>query len=750
MNICWLYNVIAYGSHRKPMRWESLEDHPDGLTGSDLVVFCRAREMAARGHDVVLYCYNVGQSTEYDGVVVKDFEHWASDSETESFDVAISLSNPNPLALAAPETVRITERQVSEFGVDCDDGWADHVDVITCPSRTAVDVVSKPLPPEVRRKFRVLPNGCYPEQYGSEPKIAGRVAYASSPDRGLHWLMRCWPEIKRRAPHATLRIFYQALDSWLVNRCDDRWQGTEEWRRAHYVRYALERLKDFGVERASGSGGVSHRQIGIELERAEVMAYPASPMSFTETFSVATLEAAAAGAIPVICGTDALGEVHGKACPTVAPPMSARVAEFTDLVVRGLTDQAFREECVAKGRAHAAAHAWPILAERLERIIEDGLAAKRAPMEIRSLERPRFDLVLTEYAAGPAPIDLDDRMGESTSGGCREGFLGLVKALPARGYDVRAYSVFAKAEKRDGVDYRPLSEFAPWDRRDVLLAYYDTSPLIGVPPGSCLRIGSHHTFRPPAHAIEWTDVHVAPSQYTVDAMRPVYDQNVPWYVLPNAVPEGLPEWKPVAGRVIYHTSASRGLHHLLEMWPRIRASVPGATLHVVGAVTEWVKLVAEHETRQGIFARRIAEALGPAKAAGGLEMLGRLPRRQLLRELSEASCFAFPCEVVGPTETFSMSVMECLSIGVPVVMIPQDALGSVYVEPFNGPIARCRNLDEFKAELLYVLKDSQYPESLSESGKRFASKFTFANAAEVMDKIVRQHLPARERAEAAQ
>lgn len=728
--IAFLYSPSAFGTHRPPVDFDNPEAY--SLTGTDLICVNPARELARRGHKVDLYCHAAGELRSYDGVTVFDWRNWG-DKQADCYDVAIAISNPNALKHCSPSTVRLVNRQVSEFGIDCDDGWQNHVDFIMCPSRTACDVVSKPLDPVTQRKFRVLPNGCYPEQFGREQRVPGRVAYLSSPDRGLHWLLRCWPEIKRRVPEAHLRIYYYALRDWLEHRCQDMWRGTEEWRRAHYVKWALERLAPLGVEAV---GGIPHGEIAGALSEATVMAYPCDPMQFTETYSVATLEACAAGCVPVICGADALTEVHGKACPTVAPPMRDRVGDFTDLVVRGLTDEVWRRSVQERGRAHAEAHAWPVLAERLERIIDEAREAKR-PAAI-SLERPRFDLVLTEYAAGPQPIDLDDRMSESTSGGCREGFLGLVKAMGGRGYDVRAYSVFRRAVERVGVQYLPLSEYATAGKRDVLLAYYDTSPLINVPSGSCVRISSHHTFRPPAHAIEYTDVHVAPSQYTIDAMKPVYDQNVPWHVLPNAVADGMPKWAPVRGRVIYHTSVSRGLHHLLRMWPSIRAKVPDATLHVVGDVLPWVEQLKVYDTRQGHFARRVEARIETAREAGGFELLGRLPRRTLLRELSEASCFAFPCDVVGPTETFSVSVMECCAIGVPVVLQARDALGSIY----KGAVRFAHVTGDFADAVVSVLTDENEAAVWSESGRALARGYTFANAAHELDRIVRLYLPA--------
>src|ERR1019366_2700238 len=139
--------------------------------------------------------------------------------------------------------------------------------------------------------------------------------------------------------------------------------------------------------------------------------------------------------------------------------------------------------------------------------------------------------------------------------------MGLVRELPKLGYTVRAYSTFKHEQyyvESPNLLYAQIGKFRPDDKRDVLLAYYDTSPLVGV--SGCLRVASHHTFAIPCPgAFEWTDVNLAPSQYAVDVLRPVFDAKGEWAVMPNAIQPNLPPWRPVPGRCLFHTSPSRGL-----------------------------------------------------------------------------------------------------------------------------------------------------------------------------------------------
>jgi glycosyl transferase family 1 len=359
-----------------------------------------------------------------------------------------------------------------------------------------------------------------------------------------------------------------------------------------------------------------------------------------------------------------------------------------------------------------------------------------------------LDMVLTPDAAGHVCIDPADSSTEAMGGGSRAGFLGLAKAMARRGdYAVRAFTTFNKRRQViGGLECLRLDERVKSEHAQVSLAYYDTSPLMGCK--SDLRIASHHTLIPYLAAVNWIDVHTAPCAYAVEHLRRNFAPLAEWAVLPNAV-EGLDgiAWAPVPGRVIYHTSPDRGLHLLAEMWPHIRATVPGASLHVVGDMAEACNPQGTPERsvggRRAARLKRAIEALQAMPEAAGLTLCGRLPRAELLRELSEASCFAFPCSVVAPCETWSTSILESLVIGVPVVLAPQDALKSLwadYVNLVDTPTDAPEFQGVFASEVVRTLVDTDGARRMSERGRGVGALLTFDKSAEALDRIIQSNI----------
>jgi len=225
----------------------------------------------------------------------------------------------------------------------------------------------------------MVPNGWDPDMFPQVAKVPGRVIYASSPDRGLHWLLQQWPRIRREVPHATLRIFYN-FDSWADNIGAVRAAnpGVADFKELHhralYIMEAVRRLAGHGVEHCKA---VSRRQMAREFGEADCLGYPCDPVRYTETFCVTALEGCGTGAIPIMTDADALGDIFGGHAPLVRAPVSERLDEFTGSVVRALTDRGFQEEWRAKGAAFARGMRWADSAALLEPVIEEGLERKR-------------------------------------------------------------------------------------------------------------------------------------------------------------------------------------------------------------------------------------------------------------------------------------------------------------------------------------------------------------------------------------
>jgi hypothetical protein len=365
-------------------------------------------------------------------------------------------------------------------------------------------------------------------------------------------------------------------------------------------------------------------------------------------------------------------------------------------------------------------------------------------------------MILSADAAGGILTDPRDPTQQVGGGGSRAGYMGLTRALGRLGkYRVQAISTFRDRHlELEGVEYVPLTRMHEVDVPDACFAYFDTTPLIGSP--ARLRIASHHTLTP-HHTWCWNDVNLAPNHWTADWLKRQFRTFGEWRVVSNAV-EGLDGIvrDPKPGRVVYHGSPDRGLHLLLENWHLIREIVPDATLHVTGDVDEvcaWADnpRFTERDASGKVTRVRCYEAaravsmragLERAERAGGLKLLGRLSRPALLRQLAQACVFAYPAEVAAPCETWSISVHECLALGVPVVLSPVDALFAQWGDAVALHMGEARGgMPDFCRAVADVLTMPALRAEMEASGKRAAREYSFDRSARELDAVLEEFLP---------
>lgn len=384
MRIAFLYGKFSLGS--RPFDFDHLYTARRGLTGSELSYLEYALAMKDRGHDVLLGVGQPIEPREWRGLEVRPL---INPSLVADCDAVLAWNEPNLMRELPRGPLRVVNQQLNDFGY-CEPGWEEHVDIVTSPSAHHLEFLRKQAPNV--KAWDVLPNGCEPTQYvGDDSKrIPGRVIWASSADRGLHRLLEAWPTIKSRVPHASLRCFYNFTKNDF-----DEYEATSKHvhpdlleiaQRKRYIQYATQMLAGarWDVEHI---GSVGREQMREEFERAVVLGYPCDTIRYTEGFSVTSMEACASGCLPVLTDIDSLGHIYGEAVPMVrldGKPFGAEhMPAFIDLVCRGLTDEAWRAENVAKSRALAAKHAWPVLAERLDWLLSWALKARKGSSGVR-------------------------------------------------------------------------------------------------------------------------------------------------------------------------------------------------------------------------------------------------------------------------------------------------------------------------------------------------------------------------------
>ncbi len=356
---------------------------PRGMTGSEFGFLRIAEELSAMGHDVHLY--TMSSEKKHGECTVHEWREGVP--KVTDCDVVVSVNSPDDLRESTG--LRVCLYWINDFSM-CHVGFEEHVDLWCSPSqphyRQVFDnpkwrrVEVRPATPDGKAqynpdpaKWSVVELGCDPERYPPTEKVPGRVVYCSSPDRGLHWLLQEWPQIKRAVPHAHLKIFYR-LQPWIDGfKTVAYFPPIERLRaRALYIEDALQRMADpkWGI---TVCDSVSREQIEREMGNAEVLAYPCDTTSWSEGWSCATLEGCAARACPVILDCDALGEIYRDAVCVAA---KGDIPAWREHVIRMLTDRDARTEREVAAREFAENHTWRHTAERI--MVE---VAKRMPKE---------------------------------------------------------------------------------------------------------------------------------------------------------------------------------------------------------------------------------------------------------------------------------------------------------------------------------------------------------------------------------
>ena len=278
-----------------------------GLTGSEAAMIYLARYSATAGHEVVLYCPVVADC-EHAGVTFLNYRtHYPMLEQCEKADVVISWLTSDHTLRCRKSQLKVHSLQINDWGMNSDrKGDYPNVDVFVCVSEAHRDWLAKApwVPINFLERSEVIPNGVDCARFNSAPtRTPHKCLYTSSPDRGLHWLLYLWPEVRKTFPDATLNIYYE-IQRWIDGM---RAMGMEVGQRSRYIGERLNALRDHGV---IVHGPQSPDNIALRLLTADLFTYPCDTVSPTEGWSVSTLEAHAAGCFPVLTDCDALGEIY--------------------------------------------------------------------------------------------------------------------------------------------------------------------------------------------------------------------------------------------------------------------------------------------------------------------------------------------------------------------------------------------------------------------------------------------------------
>ena len=288
------------------------------LGGGETAMINIARELATLGNQVVVL-HDIARFGTYEGVDYLPSRLFADLVTQWEHDVLVSWDSPQAFRLCDRSKLHVMAYQLNDTQV----GVLDHaIDLYFHPSQWHADRYAS-LYPEISRVKQRYPitNGIDPIRYAQEvQRRPYSVIHSSSPDRGLHHLLRMWTRIKELEPKATLDVYYDTK-KWL-----DLVQDLIH--RGYYVNTGdrAQRLMDFMKAFSTWDSGVTfHGGVGQwKLAHAQlassVMVYPCDPVQPTEGFSMSCLEGITAGCYLVTSTADALSELWSSAPNTCLLP----------------------------------------------------------------------------------------------------------------------------------------------------------------------------------------------------------------------------------------------------------------------------------------------------------------------------------------------------------------------------------------------------------------------------------------------
>jgi glycosyltransferase involved in cell wall biosynthesis len=341
------------------MEWNG--DTPDNrpLGGSQSACIYLSRVLASHGHEMIIYNYTDGEPGMYSGVEYRHIKNMETDDNSD-VDVFMSIRDPRLYQIWNGTGIRILKIQ--------DDFNQPLPELLTNPAIRVNNhhylFVSKWQMKRLITTFQlperlclVHPNGFWKPNFPLEFSVptGNKLAYCSTPFRGLEELLDLFPEIRRQVPDAELHVFsdmkiYQYTDEKDQERCG----------------HIYAKLEQPGVV---NHGSVGQQQLAHELTKCKILAYP---NKFPETSCIAAMEAQAAGCVVVTSDLGALPETVGPHGAFISgkPGDESYNKHFINKCVKLLHRADLWEMQARKAHKWIQGNTWGRVAEQYEDMVE--------------------------------------------------------------------------------------------------------------------------------------------------------------------------------------------------------------------------------------------------------------------------------------------------------------------------------------------------------------------------------------------
>lgn len=227
-------------------------------------------------------------------------------------------------------------------------------------------------------------------------------------------------------------------------------------------------------------------------------------------------------------------------------------------------------------------------------------------------------------------------------GGSEEAVVYLSRELSKLGYEITVYNQRVDDYVDGSVTYKPWETFNPEDEFNIFIAWRNPmfapsleikAKLKAVDMHDC-PVGYQHVSK---KSIEYNDLFFFKSEYQRDMSSVPKEKCL---VINNGiVPEQFKvDWKKrQPHKVIFASSADRGLDTLLEVWPKVKKEIPDAELVWAYGWNSYDTIHKENDEK-----RRWKWQIILKMRQLGVKELGRLSHEDLAKEMASCSVWAYP------------------------------------------------------------------------------------------------------------
>lgn len=353
---------------------------------------------------------------------------------------------------------------------------------------------------------------------------------------------------------------------------------------------------------------------------------------------------------------------------------------------------------------------------------------------------------------------------QSNLGGTESAIVYLGRELAKLGHRVTVFTPCPKDQEGvyDGVDYynclnRPALKKTAGSRPEVLTVLREPLPFY-IPFRAKLNLWwgpddfSPIWQRPPL--VKWLfvlgfkvltrwmlkhiDYFVMVSQWQADLARSLNGLPEKYFlVLPNGYnQDNFNQTLPRQNyRLAYTSAPERGLDVLLDIFPKIKAAVPEAELHVFSGKNFWQRSQAEDAKAYGHLYQKAEQP--------GVVLRGAVRQAQLAQELQQATLFTYPMHPAPKNdfyaETFCIAALEAQAAGVPVIATKGGALPEVIADGQTGILIEgdpftADYQERFAQAVIGLLGDPARREKMSRAAaQRAASTYPWSQVARLWE-----------------